>query len=312
MPSSALLHQVDAAARRVHLLAPQHVGGAGGQAEAAVHAVVDQLGIDAVDRAGPANSRSVAPAVSASDPSHEPPGRHDRRPGSNRSFTRRMRPSAPTVPHRSSRGDLLAARSARPPAARVPRRRRARPRRSARPAGRDRRAAPRAAPRTRPSRTPDVAVAAPLTVGHRGDRSRPGGTRTSTRNSSPGGRPHHGGGRRTPPRPRRAPEQLAYGRRPGLGAAPSTSTEHGQRPVTSGQSISIADGSALAAPSAPEVAGALTAAAVRAARGRSGRSRSPSGGRRQRVQAERRLGDHAERAVRAGEQLAEVVARRRS
>ena len=38
-----LLHQHDAPARGVHLLAPQHVGRAGGKAEAAVHAVVDQL-----------------------------------------------------------------------------------------------------------------------------------------------------------------------------------------------------------------------------------------------------------------------------
>src|SRR5215218_10399807 len=37
------LHQVDAAPGRVHLLAPEHVGRAGGQAEAAVDAVVDQL-----------------------------------------------------------------------------------------------------------------------------------------------------------------------------------------------------------------------------------------------------------------------------
>ena len=40
---AADLHQVDPAARRVHLLAPEHVGRAGGQAEAAVDAVVDQL-----------------------------------------------------------------------------------------------------------------------------------------------------------------------------------------------------------------------------------------------------------------------------
>ena len=37
---SRRLHQLDAAARRVHLLAPEHVGGAGRQAEAAVDAVV--------------------------------------------------------------------------------------------------------------------------------------------------------------------------------------------------------------------------------------------------------------------------------
>src|SRR3954454_14457253 len=38
------LHQVDAAARGVHLLAPQGVRRAGGQAEPAVHAVADQFG----------------------------------------------------------------------------------------------------------------------------------------------------------------------------------------------------------------------------------------------------------------------------
>ena len=38
----ARLHQIDAAARRVHLLAPQHVGRTRRQAEAAVHARVDQ------------------------------------------------------------------------------------------------------------------------------------------------------------------------------------------------------------------------------------------------------------------------------
>ena len=38
-------HQVDAAARRVHLLVPQRVGRARRQAEAAVHAVGDQLGL---------------------------------------------------------------------------------------------------------------------------------------------------------------------------------------------------------------------------------------------------------------------------
>ena len=37
------LHQVDPPPGRVHLLAPEHVGRAGGQAEAAVDAVVDQL-----------------------------------------------------------------------------------------------------------------------------------------------------------------------------------------------------------------------------------------------------------------------------
>ena len=47
-PDSALIgefHQVDPPAGRVHLLAPEQVGGAGRQAEAAVDAVVDELGI---------------------------------------------------------------------------------------------------------------------------------------------------------------------------------------------------------------------------------------------------------------------------
>jgi len=39
------LHQRDAAARRIHLLAPQKVRRAGGEAEAAVHAIGDQLRI---------------------------------------------------------------------------------------------------------------------------------------------------------------------------------------------------------------------------------------------------------------------------
>ena len=38
-----LLHQVDAAARAVALVAEQHVGGAGGGAEAAVHAAAQDL-----------------------------------------------------------------------------------------------------------------------------------------------------------------------------------------------------------------------------------------------------------------------------
>ncbi len=39
----AHLHQVNAAARRIHLLVPEQVGGTGGQAETAVNALVDQL-----------------------------------------------------------------------------------------------------------------------------------------------------------------------------------------------------------------------------------------------------------------------------
>ena len=51
VPSTRLAHQVDAAARRVHLLVPERVGRARRQAEAAVDAVGDQLGLhDASER----------------------------------------------------------------------------------------------------------------------------------------------------------------------------------------------------------------------------------------------------------------------
>ncbi len=43
------LHQIDAAARRIHLLAPQHVGRTARQTESAVHALVDQCGLRRVD-----------------------------------------------------------------------------------------------------------------------------------------------------------------------------------------------------------------------------------------------------------------------
>src|SRR5258708_24235507 len=39
------LHQLDTATRRVHLLAPQQIGGAGRQAEAAMHTISDQFRI---------------------------------------------------------------------------------------------------------------------------------------------------------------------------------------------------------------------------------------------------------------------------
>ena len=67
LPSLREVHQQDAAARRVHLLAPQHVGRAGGQAEPAVHAVVEQRALGRmvqverdVGRLGPRRGRSAA------------------------------------------------------------------------------------------------------------------------------------------------------------------------------------------------------------------------------------------------------------
>ena len=50
-------HQVDAAARRVHLLVPERVGRARGQAEAAVDAVGDQLGLHGPREAPPRRAR---------------------------------------------------------------------------------------------------------------------------------------------------------------------------------------------------------------------------------------------------------------
>ena len=161
----ARLHQVDAPARRVHLLAPQHVGRAGGQAEAAVHAVADQLGGGGwwSSNAGPPGSgcgtggplaasvRRAAP-VSPSDPSHEAAGREPVRPGRAASLTRRIsvepghRPPQVDAVQRTGPGAVSTTTL---PAVR----RRARPagRRRPRPPrpGRCRRAARRAAPQPR-------------------------------------------------------------------------------------------------------------------------------------------------------------------
>ena len=77
----ALLHQHDPPARRVHLLAPQHVGRARGQAEAAVHAVVDQVelgrpgGVVAAHTHTPAGSkRSFTRRISSRAPGSTRPG----------------------------------------------------------------------------------------------------------------------------------------------------------------------------------------------------------------------------------------------
>ena len=95
----ALLHQHDPPARRVHLLAPEPVGRAGGQAEAAVHAVVDQV------------ERGRAGRVEGAHRST--PGR-TRRSGRSCSFTRRMSASAASSrgPHGSTRSRTSAGRRA--------------------------------------------------------------------------------------------------------------------------------------------------------------------------------------------------------
>ena len=63
LPVLGHLHEVDPPARRVHLLAPQRVGGAGRQAEPAVHAVVEQFlrgRVVGVEAAGPGERLSAA------------------------------------------------------------------------------------------------------------------------------------------------------------------------------------------------------------------------------------------------------------
>ena len=99
-----LLHQHDAPARRVHLLAPEHVGRAGGQAEAAVHAVVDQLGLgraDVVERGGRCPIRSPPRSVRGCTrrPGRSAPSRGASalRPG-----RRPARPTGPAAPRTSS------------------------------------------------------------------------------------------------------------------------------------------------------------------------------------------------------------------
>src|SRR6185437_5375100 len=91
----ALLHQVDAPARRVHFLAPQHVRGAGGQAESTVDAVVDQLEPGRVVVIERAHQMPPTNRPGANRPS-----------GSNCSFTRRMSVSPSTGPHTSRRSRI--------------------------------------------------------------------------------------------------------------------------------------------------------------------------------------------------------------
>ena len=100
------LHQVDAAARRIHLLVPQHVGGAHGQTEAAVHAFVDQL---APTAGGARRSRSqpagwmLCRCAIRSLPTNRPGFSVPR--GSNCCFTLSINENAsPPLPHASIAG----------------------------------------------------------------------------------------------------------------------------------------------------------------------------------------------------------------
>ena len=113
----ALLHQVDPAPGGVHLLPPQHVGGARRQAEAAVHAVTDQrrvrrvVVVEGAPGGRYARGRRCCPSrprrrrLLADRSSQIPPTKRpgaSRWSGSNWSFTRRIRSRAGTGPHTST------------------------------------------------------------------------------------------------------------------------------------------------------------------------------------------------------------------
>ena len=77
-PVEVRLHQLDPAARRVHLLAPEQVRRAGGQAEAAVHAVARQRAED-VGRSAHASTRCRVEALPAPAPAAPHAARRTRR-----------------------------------------------------------------------------------------------------------------------------------------------------------------------------------------------------------------------------------------
>ena len=142
-----LAHQHDPAARRVHLLVPEHVRRARRQAEAAVHAVLDQVdlgrlvGVEgghsdpAHEDAGVARARGVEARLDAAHqddapgPRRDPTGRGGRAPRRARRARRRATARAPCAGARSP----SRARRARPPAARSSAGRAPRGRRASRP-----------------------------------------------------------------------------------------------------------------------------------------------------------------------------------
>ncbi len=80
---AGLGHHVDAAAGRIHLFAPEHVGGAGGEAEAAVDAVGEEVfrrgmvcieGAGVAGRAGEGCAAAVSGVLGMSDVSGEAAG----------------------------------------------------------------------------------------------------------------------------------------------------------------------------------------------------------------------------------------------
>ncbi len=75
----AQLHQVDAPAGRIHLFAPQRVGGAGGQAEAAVDALVVQFRCRRIVIVENGGGGLVGSAVAIRSPLGSVPGSESRR-----------------------------------------------------------------------------------------------------------------------------------------------------------------------------------------------------------------------------------------
>ncbi len=340
-PVQDLGDQVDPPARRVHLLAPQLVGGADGQAEAAVHAV----GRQRAQLAGRVDGRRARRARRLRGPAHLPlvlqlahsrPSRTQippanrpgaiRCPGSNWSFSARIRLSEGTGPHMSIRActaagartttALARAGGPSPPANPGSRSRARRSRSPARNAGdllrrggpghrgvqhaRGGRAGHR---RVQPGRPPRGVHR----VQHAGQGRGPEAD-LDQRAALPGGGPGPGGrGPRTPPGWRGVqgrgarPEHPAHQRGP-LGQPAGVAFQQHRHPdqAIARRPVDL-DGHR------GEVGPGRRRDAL-GGRGRVGVARGHERGRGgQRVQPEDGLGDQAERPLRAGVQLAEVV-----
>ena len=174
-------HQHDAPAGRVHLLAPERVGRAGGQAEAAVHAVVDQLRLRAAgSRRRRASCHRGARPRGRSAPSRVP------------SASRAPRRGAPSVVGAHLRRGRRARRRARAPAPRAAPRRASMASAGERSSRRTYEIPSRRGPTTRPA-----------TRSGRGEDILRAGSRAPT--PAPPCRPSSAGPRAAPPRRRRRP-----------------------------------------------------------------------------------------------------------
>ena len=286
----SLVHQHDAPARRVHLLAPQHVGGAGRQAEAAVHAVVDEVGsgrsrrspsghqIAAHEEAGVAHAGRVeaAPSPGAPASSAGVGSCHGSSGGAHVRRARRARTQAASA--RSGSRSRSAASA--PPGGSVIQEGPSPPRPTSVPAervggaqgagqvGRQRRTT-RTTQRRRPSAGPRAGAA---TAPRRPRRPRPRARARAARRGVLG-----------PRRPSRRRSAASTAPRPSAQATSRHSSSSGRGPARSRRR-------------------------ARARPASSHRARARSGVRGQRVQPHGDLDDQPQRAERAGEQLGQVVA----